>query len=135
MSTDTTEITDTLDRILLKVVPPTVKTLADMRWVSQTTGIVHQDQVRQLQLLANLIFEGAVAVISISQDSFFVKVESSGKSSPMTEKFTKVVKWTLGDDWTVQLCYNVKHGPVKARRKGNSAKPKRKKRSSSVRNK
>lgn len=86
----------------------TIQSLADMRWMSNSAGVVYEAQVSQLQKLAKLTFSPDVAVISISQESQYVKVESSGKENKITAKFPDIVKYILGDGWTVQMCYDVK---------------------------
>lgn len=136
MLTEATEVVKVLDQSLLpKNSDPKLKLLAELRWISQTTGIVHPQQVKWLILLANLVFGDDKAVISISPESSFIKVESNGDASTITERYPEAIKYILGEGWTVQMCYNVKHESSKTGRKGNRSKLKRKKRARAVRKK
>jgi len=105
----------------------TVKALADMRWMSNFMGIVYEEQANQLKKLANLTFSPDVAVISISQPTRAVKVESSGQCTEKTKVFPEMVQFLLGKDWTVEMQYNV--SGIAPSRKTSRAKSKRKKRS------
>ena len=123
-----------LDAVL---VPKTqaLQTIADMRWMSDSTGVVYEAQVSQLQKLAAMAFEPAVAVISISQESRYVRVESSGNETEITQRYPDMVKFVLGEGWTIQMCYNVKHGTAKTGKQRRSPKPSGKKRSGHSRRK
>lgn len=123
-----------LDAVLVPQ-SPALQTIADMRWMSDSTGVVYEQQVAQLQKLAALAFEPAVAVISISQESRYVKVESSGSETEVTQKFPDMVKYVLGEGWTVQMCYNVKHGTPKTGTKRRNPKSPGKKRARTSRRK
>lgn len=121
-------MSDFLDKIVLKTDSQAIKLMADMRWMSDATGQVYETQVNQLKYLANLIFSPKVAVISISQDDKFVKVESESGSTKLSAKFPSVVSEILGDSWTTQMVYDVK------RKKTNrTAKSRGKKRSGTAR--
>lgn len=121
-----------LDQLVLKTDDERIKNMADMRWMSDATGTVYEAQVEQLKKLARLTFDPYVAVISIFQDIRLVKVESEGPMTATTDKYPEMLKFLLGGSWTVQMCYNVKHGPAKTRRKWNNPKSKGKKRSGAL---
>ena len=124
-----------VDKLTLKTENKTLNTIAEMRWLSDSVGIVYDQQVDQLKKLAALVFEDGVAVISISKDDRTVTVETPTSADEITEKFPEMVQFILGDSWAVKMCYNVKHGPVKTGRKGNSTKRKGKKRTRAIRRK
>lgn len=123
-----------LDAVLVPQ-SPAMQTIADMRWMSDATGQVYEAQVSQLQKLAVLSFEPAVAVISIQQESRYVRVESSGSETEITQKFPEMVKYVLGEGWTVQMCYNVKHATPKTRNQRRNPKSSGKKRTGRSRRK
>jgi hypothetical protein len=124
-----------VEQLTIKTNEQAVKTIAEMRFMSESVGVVYEAQVDQLKKLAALVFEPAVAVISIMPDSRFIKVESPGEATDVTEKYPEMCKYVLGDGWTVQMCYNVKHGPAKTGSKRNRTKPARKKRARNARGK
>lgn len=105
---------DLLDALL---VPEAEKHVADMRWISNASGVVYEAQVLQLQKLSKLVFEPAIAVISISQENRYVRVESSGKPTLLTSRYPEMVKFILGGEWTIQMCYDVKHAIAETRKK------------------
>ena len=108
----------------------------EMKWMSNTTGLVYEAQVNQLQKLAKLCFAPESAVISISEQSRYVKCESSGSENPTTQKFPSFVQAVLGNDWTVQMCYNVPNATTgKSSGKRNRTKPKGKRRVRATRRK
>lgn len=117
-----------VELVTIKTNEQAIKTIAEMRFMSESVGIVYEAQIDQLKKLAALVFDSAVAVISVMADSRFIKVESPGIATDVTEKYPEMVKYILGDGWTVQMCYNVKHESPKAGRKRNRAKPTRKNR-------
>lgn len=103
-----------------------VQTIAEMRFVSNSTGLVYEAQVDQLKKLANLFFDPCVATLGISQDSRFVKVDTDSKKTSTTEKFPDAVRYVLGDSWTVQMCYNEPEKSSKKKAKGKKWKGKKK---------
>lgn len=117
-----------LPSVTIKGGTPEQKTIAEMRFVSDTVGLVYEAQTSQLVKLANLVFDPHVAVISIQTESRFVRVESAGPATEVTEKFQEMVQYILGSSWTVQMCYNVNNANSKPRVKRNRSKPTRKKR-------
>lgn len=87
------------------------QTIAEMRFVSNSTGLVYEAQIEQLKKLANLFFDPEVATISISPETRFAKVDSTGVQNTLTDRFPEAVQFVLGDSWTVQMCYNEQSEP------------------------
>jgi hypothetical protein len=114
------------------------QTIAEMRFVSNSTGLVYEAQVEQLKKLANLFFHKATTTFKIDQNNRFCSVEVLPKNTNLQDelsaKFPDAVRYVLGDSWKVTVYYE-QPKPAKPRGKRNNPKPSGKKRTRPLRRK